>query len=94
MKEFNEIKAFKETAKELAARETNSNLANISKIQDYKVKPSDVYVVWYAKTLQNAKMLLGTNVSDGLYFEATLNGDKHEMYFDTYKKIRNQKINM
>jgi len=53
-----------------------------------------VYVVWYAKTLQNAKMLLGTNVSDGLYFEATLNGDKHEMYFDTYKKIRNQKINM
>lgn len=52
MKEFNELKSFKETAKELATRETNSNLANISKIQDYKVKPSDVYVVWYSKTLQ------------------------------------------
>ena len=94
MKEFNELKSFKETAKELAARETNSNLANISKIQDYKVKPSDVYVVWYSKTLKNAKMLLGTNVSDRLYFEATLNGDKHEMYFDTYKKVHNQKVNM
>jgi len=52
LKEFNELKEFKETAKELAARETNNNLANISMIQDYKAKPSDVYVVWYAKTLQ------------------------------------------
>jgi len=94
LKEFNELESFKETAKELVAKETNNNLDNINGIQDNKVKPSDVYVVWYAKTLQNAKMLLGTNVPDGLYFEATLNGDKHEMYFDTYKKIRNQKINM
>jgi len=44
--------------------------------------------------VDNAKMLLGTNVSDGLYFKATLNGDKHEMYFDTYKKVHNQKVNM
>ena len=94
MKEFNELESFKETAKELVVKETNNNLDNTNGIQDNKVKPSDVYVVWYSKTLKNAKMLLGTNVPDGLYFEATLNGDKHEMYFDTYKKIRNQKINM
>ena len=94
MKEFNELESFKETAKELVVKETNNNLDNTNGIQDNKVKPSDVYVVWYSKTLKNAKMLLGTNVSDGLYFEATLNGDKHEMYFDTYKKVQNQKVNM
>ena len=46
----------------------------------------DIYVVWSCKTLQNNKILLSTNVSDGRYCEFTRNGDKQETYFDIYKK--------
>lgn len=49
----------------------------------------DVYVVWSCKTLQNSKALLSTTLSDGMYYEVTLNGDKKEIYFDAYKKFQN-----
>ncbi|KRO15881.1 hypothetical protein IV56_GL002071 [Lacticaseibacillus saniviri JCM 17471 = DSM 24301] len=48
-----------------------------------------VYVVWYAKTLQNSKALLSTVITDGMYYEVTYNGDKDEFYFDAYKKFEN-----
>ena len=54
----------------------------------------DVFVVWYCKTLQNHKALLRTPVSDGMYYEITYNGDKNELYFDTYKKWENIKFDM
>ena len=50
---------------------------------------NDVYVVWYCKTLQNHKALLSTNVSDGMYYEMTFNGDKNQLYMDAYKKWQN-----
>ena len=49
----------------------------------------DVYVVWSCKTLQNSKALLNTTLSDGMYYEVTLNGDKREIYFAAYKKFQN-----
>ena len=49
----------------------------------------DVYVVWFCKTLQNWKALLSTNVSDGMYYEVTYNGNKKETYLDAYKKWEN-----
>ena len=52
----------------------------------------DVFVVWYCKTLQNHKALLSTNVSDGMYYEMTYNGDKEELYMDAYKKWQNKCI--
>lgn len=52
----------------------------------------DVYVVWCCKTLQNNKALLSTTLSDGMYFEATYNGDKKELYFDAYQKLENRCI--
>lgn len=52
----------------------------------------DVYVVWACKTLQNNKALLSTTLSDGMYFEATYNGDKKELYFDAYHKLENRCI--
>lgn len=55
------------------------------------MKPDDVYVVWYCKTLQNHKALLSTPVSDGMYYEIAYNGDKHELYLDAYKKWKNIK---
>ena len=56
-----------------------------------KLKKKGVFVVWYAKTLQNHKALLGTTLEDdNRYFEATYNGDKKELYLDVYYKKDNQ----
>lgn len=49
----------------------------------------DVFVVWFAKTLQNWKCLVSTTVSDGMYYEVTHNGDKNETYVDVYNKWEN-----
>ena len=54
-----------------------------------KITADDVYIVWFAKTLQNWKALVSTNVSDGMYYEVTHNGDKGETYVDVYKKWEN-----
>ena len=54
----------------------------------------DVYIVWYCKTLQNWKALLSTTLSDGMYYEFTLNGDKDEAYLDAYKKWDNNCIKL
>lgn len=49
----------------------------------------DVFVVWFAKTLQNWKCLVSTTVPDGMYYEVTHNGDKNETYVNVYKKWEN-----
>ncbi|WP_302488981.1 DUF6275 family protein [uncultured Mitsuokella sp.] len=54
-----------------------------------KITIEDVYVVWFAKTLQNWKALVSTNIPDGMYYEVTHNGDKNETYVDVYKKWEN-----
>ena len=54
----------------------------------------DVFEVWYCKSLQNHKALLSTSLFDGMYYELTYNGDKKELYFDSYKKFENRCIKM
>jgi hypothetical protein len=49
----------------------------------------EVYVVWFAKTLQNWKCLISTTLPDGMYYEVTHSGDRHETYIDAYKKFDN-----
>ena len=52
---------------------------------------SDVFVVWFCKTIQNFKMLLGTDdPNDKMYYEVTYNGDKDELYLDVYKQVEHQ----
>ncbi|MCH4165134.1 MAG: DUF6275 family protein [Lentilactobacillus diolivorans] len=74
-----------------------------SKVREYTIEHLDksdakpdfsVFVVWSAKTLQNNKAILSTTLSDGMYYEATYNGDKKEMYLDAYKKFENRAIEM
>lgn len=54
-----------------------------------KLKESEVFIVWFSKTLQNWKALISTTISDGMYYEVTYNGDKKETYLDAYIKWEN-----
>nr|DAR37914.1 MAG TPA: hypothetical protein [Caudoviricetes sp.] len=82
-------KIFFETAKKLVADYTNEHL---DKSDGKQITTDDVYVVWYCKALQNWKALASTTLLDGMYYELTLNGDKHEIYLDAYKKFENRAI--
>lgn len=72
-----------EYAKKLIADYFNSH---VDVTDGKKITTEDVYVVWFCKTLQNWKAMVSTNVSDGMYYEVTHNGDKGETYVDVYKK--------
>lgn len=80
-------KEFIEKCKEEVKKYTENHLDKSNKQPDF-----EVYVVWYAKTLQNHKALLGTTLDDGMYYELTFNGNKQELYFDAYKKFENKCI--
>jgi hypothetical protein len=62
---------------------------HLDKTDNVKLKDEDVYVVWFSKTLQNWKALVSTTLPDGMYYEVTHNGDRHETYLDAYKKFDN-----
>jgi hypothetical protein len=63
--------------------------ARSEKTDKFNITADDVYIVWFSKTLQNWKALVSTNISDGMYYEVTYNGDKKEIYLDVYKKWEN-----
>ena len=52
----------------------------------------ELYIVWKSKILQNWKYLISSSLPDGMYYELTYNGDKHEWYLDAYKKFENRRI--
>lgn len=52
----------------------------------------EVFVVWSCKTLQNSKAILSATVKGAPMFEITMNGDKGEIYVDTYTKESNECI--
>lgn len=84
-----DINEFIPKAKRLVGEYTRRHL-DIT--DDVRFNDDDIYVVWFSKTLQNAKALLSTTLPDGMYYEVTLNGDKDEIYFDAYKKFDNIKV--
>lgn len=67
---------FLRLCKAKVAEYTNSHM---DKTDGKQITVQDVYVVWSCKTLQNSKALLSTTVPDGMYYELTYNGDKHEL---------------
>lgn len=76
-------------AKKLVVEYFNSR---VEKTDNVTLTEDDVYIVWFSKTLQNWKALVSTNISDGMYYEVTYNGDKKETYLDAYKKWENKCI--
>lgn len=79
-------KKFEKHCKEVVVKYFNEHVDNTDKTA---ISEDDVYIVWLCKTLQNNKALVSTTVSDGMYYEITHNGDKHETYIDAYKKWEN-----
>lgn len=65
---------------------------HMDKSDGVSITSEDVYLVWSCKTLQNSKALASTSLIDGMYYELTYNGDKHELYLDAYKKFENRVI--
>ena len=63
--------------------------AHLDKTDNVRISSDDVYIVWQCKALQNWKALVSTTLPDGMYYELTHNGDKHETYVDAYKKFEN-----
>lgn len=75
-------------AKVLAAQE-------FSRLSGRDITSADCYVVWFSKTLDNWKALVGTGKIKsgepyGDYAEITHNGAKSETYVDVYRKVSNR----
>ena len=76
---------FRSKAKKAVGEYWNGNKTLVKKFGE--INHQLVYVVWQCKAIQNNKALLGVSVEgDGMYFEATYNGEAKEMYLDVYKK--------
>lgn len=80
---------FEKIVKSLVTEYANNH---VDKSDGVRITEDDVFIVWSCKTLQNNKTLASTTLFDGMYYELTYNGDKHEIYFDAYKKWENKCI--
>lgn len=70
------------------------NIASLKLAEYLGCEQEDIYVVWMSKTLQNIKGMFSSGVpaAKGMYYELTYNGDKKELYIDSYKKQKNECI--
>lgn len=77
--------------KEAKLAVVGAHAVETAETEEQELTIDDLYIVWFAKVLQNWKALVSTSISgDGLYFEVTYNGDRLETYVDTYRKANNQ----
>lgn len=73
----------------------NNAIMEVKKIYEENnidISNANFYIVWYCKTLQNAKALIISDVRDEKYYEVTYNGNSKEMYIDEYVKSLNKSI--
>lgn len=76
------------TAKRAVVKYFNSLNYNDGEYTVY-IGEDNVFIVWFCKTLQNWKAMASTTIHDGRYYELTYNGDKNELYLDSYVKEKN-----
>lgn len=82
MEENGVVKDFQDDAKNAVV-----NYFNNTRVTQKELTENDVFVVWFSKTLQNWKALVGTQLPDGRYYELTYSGDKRELYLKVYRLI-------
>lgn len=62
-------------------------------VSEVSAYPQDkLFIVWFTKTLQYWKAMVGTTDGNDVYFEVTYNGDKREAYVDFYMKHNNIRV--
>lgn len=83
---------YMQKARELVCTHFNETNTDFVKDRITNLVPDDFYIVWFSKTLQNWKALVSTDKVNGLYYEATYNGDRLETYLDVYIKMSNVSI--
>ena len=82
-------------AKELVVQYENTKIEKQGiKWDRAKFDTEDIYVVWWAKTLQNAKVILSHDRIKGMLYEVTLDGENKKIYFDSYKKEKNVSVDI
>lgn len=69
-----------------------NNAARAKKRLDDVLDLDDVYVVQFAKILQNWKALMTTSRGDGTYYELTYDGDMETIDFKEYKHSHSETI--
>lgn len=79
---------FLDKCKEIVRRRIEEAIADPSGA----VPHFDVFIVWSCKTLQNNKAILSASIKGAPLYEVTHNGDKGEIYVDTYTKESNECI--
>jgi conserved domain protein len=58
-----------------------------------KITTDKMFIVWFCKTLQNWKAIVGgTDIKE--LIEVTYNGDKNEVYVDVYGKKLNTVVTL
>lgn len=75
---------FTEKAKKLVREYTTDHMDKADETPAF-----EVFVVCNAYILGNMKAFLSTTLPDGMYYEATYNKAKNEIYLDAYKKFEN-----
>lgn len=89
MPNYNENNQFLNRAKAAAVQAFNAS----SFVNDTtELDASQVYIVWFCKTIQNWKALVSTDVISGVYIEVTYDGDAEQCYVDIYSNVSNSTI--
>lgn len=63
-------------------------------LEEKGIKREDIFVVWSCKTLQNNKAIMSSFGKGKALYELTHNGDKGEIYVDSYEKTSNECIEL
>lgn len=81
---------FQELAKNAVAKYCEKTFTTSP--DDKHLTSDDFYTVWFCKTIQHFKMMIGSDSVEGTYFEVTYNGDTDELYIDEYKFARKETV--